>query len=218
MQLSGKLSAALGAGATPRRHRQLHTSHSQTEISRLNSNRSQRASQSARRPPKRPDHQGPSINLIKVHLLCSERLSNPNPAPRHTTNPPIPCPGDFRPPGVQRPILARLRRAAGRLYGRRRAMQFSSLLDNQCRGNVRLRPQQRLRAAAVSGGGCTCLWAFPPRRLSGDCTGRAASGAALPSAPGSACGAGALGRRANAYSGASNVGAGDAVHAERTAR
>lgn len=42
----------------------------------------------------------------------------PTSNPRHTGNPPGSCLGGTFAPGVRRPILARLCRAAGRLYGR----------------------------------------------------------------------------------------------------
>jgi hypothetical protein len=101
--------------------------------------------------------------------------------------------GDSRPPGVQRPILARLRRAVGRLYGRWQAMQFSSLLDNRCRGNAR-RFGQPLRAAALARGHCPCLQPFASSCLQSHCARRAAGGTALPSAPCSTRRVGAMDR------------------------
>lgn len=99
MQRSDELSAALEqarlrgaiASSIPPIHRLRYPRLTQTEVK-----------EQANQPDDHrsaPDHQGPSINLIKVHLLSSERLSKPNPAPRHTTNPPIPCLGDSRSAG-----------------------------------------------------------------------------------------------------------------------
>lgn len=84
-----------------------------------------------RRPNKAsPGHQGPKVNLIEVHLPSLRVPRQPQPRTPTHYEPSDSVPGRLRLPGVQRPILARLRRAAGRLYGRRQAMQFSSLLDN----------------------------------------------------------------------------------------
>lgn len=69
-----------------------------------------------------------------------------------------------------------------------------------CRGNVRARDRTR-SAVAFAGGRGPCLRAFPPRGLSRDCAGGAAGRAVVQPAAGSACRAGAMGRRADGRAG-----------------
>jgi excisionase family DNA binding protein len=127
MQLSDKLSAALGACATPRRHRQLHTSHSQTEISRLNSNRSQKnkpisqTTTEAPRPPrtKHQPHQGPSAVL----------RASQQPQPRTPTH---------YEPSDSVPGRLPLRRASSGRFWHGFAVRLAACMDADRRCNSRL--------------------------------------------------------------------------------
>jgi hypothetical protein len=114
-------------------------------------------------------------------------------------------------PGVRAADFGTASPCGGRLYGRPAILSVAGRfpvwadafgsLDGQsvCRGNARRRPH-RVRAAAVARGRCPRLRAFAAGGLPGDCAGRVAGSAALPSAPHPSGRAGALDRRRDAWS------------------
>jgi len=122
-------------------------------------------------------------------------------------------------PGGRRPIVARLRRADGRAYGRPgrpkvwvAAQRFrvgrcswASPWTTRVQRNVRARDRSQ-RTASLAGGGRSYLRAFAAGGLPGDCTWGAAGGAAVQSAPCSARRVGALDRGADRCAGAPGVG------------
>lgn len=115
----------------------------------------------------------------------------------------------------QRPILARLRRADGRWYGRPGETEGQGCGRQRFRAGRCTRPspwttrvQRNVRArdrwqrtASLAGGSRSCLRAFAAGRLPGDCAGGAARRAAVQPAPRPACRAGAMDRRAGGFAG-----------------
>jgi hypothetical protein len=183
-----------------------------------------RSSQSSsQRGPSKPPTQTPSADTWQ---LSKSQPKAPTPHPdtlrtlRFHAWPPFPDPqrqlatgtGRWRlPSGVRRPILARLCRAVGRLYGRPTICAFAGQADaflvfsgQSMQRNVQ-QPPHRFREPVVARGRCSRLRAFASGGLSSDRAWGPAGVASLSSASRPSGGVGALGRGAGAYSGTPTI-------------